>query len=232
VGPFQSATATGHACIIGGFIERLDLRDITLMVQDWGGPAGMWPPPAIADGSAALPSAIRGPGRWPRHDRRAVLQAAGQRLARRVPGHARCRGRERLHEGAASSPRSSPRPSGRWTRARTRRPSRGCRCTSCRARSSPRTNSSPAQPRDCRRSRTSRRSSSGPAGTRPSRNRTGSARMRCYFRVMGQRKSAPGSAVTVTSPAAAAACTAVAEVSRNGATPWPNVTVDTAHRPP
>src|SRR5262249_56971908 len=57
-------------------------------------------------------------------------------------------------------------------------------------------------------------------------------RSRGYDRVMGQRKSAPGSAATVTLPAAAADCTAAAEVSRTGATPWLNVTVETAHRPP
>src|SRR5262249_18085381 len=44
-------------------------------------------------------------------------------------------------------------------------------------------------------------------------------RSRCYDRVMGQRKSAPGSAVTVTLPAAAADCTAPAEVSGEGRPP-------------
>ncbi|MGH3735942.1 MAG: alpha/beta fold hydrolase [Micromonosporaceae bacterium] len=33
-------TAAEHARIVEGFVERLDLRDVTLMVQDWGGPIG------------------------------------------------------------------------------------------------------------------------------------------------------------------------------------------------
>jgi haloalkane dehalogenase len=35
-------TIAEHARILEGFIERLDLRGITMMVQDWGGPIGMW----------------------------------------------------------------------------------------------------------------------------------------------------------------------------------------------
>jgi haloalkane dehalogenase len=31
-----------HAMVVERFIERLDLRDITMMVQDWGGPIGFW----------------------------------------------------------------------------------------------------------------------------------------------------------------------------------------------
>lgn len=35
-------TVAEHARVVEGFVERLDLRDITLMVQDWGGPIGLW----------------------------------------------------------------------------------------------------------------------------------------------------------------------------------------------
>lgn len=35
-------TAAEHAQIVEAFIEKLDLRDVTLMTQDWGGPIGFW----------------------------------------------------------------------------------------------------------------------------------------------------------------------------------------------
>jgi haloalkane dehalogenase len=35
-------TVAEHARVVEGFVEQLDLRDITLMVQDWGGPIGFW----------------------------------------------------------------------------------------------------------------------------------------------------------------------------------------------
>jgi haloalkane dehalogenase len=35
-------TIAEHARVVEGFVEQLDLRDITLMVQDWGGPIGFW----------------------------------------------------------------------------------------------------------------------------------------------------------------------------------------------
>jgi len=35
-------TTAEHARVVEGFIEQLDLRDVTLMVQDWGGPIGFW----------------------------------------------------------------------------------------------------------------------------------------------------------------------------------------------
>ena len=31
-----------HARVIEHFVEALDLRDVTLVVQDWGGPIGLW----------------------------------------------------------------------------------------------------------------------------------------------------------------------------------------------
>ena len=31
-----------HARIVEEFVETLDLKDVTLVVQDWGGPIGMW----------------------------------------------------------------------------------------------------------------------------------------------------------------------------------------------
>lgn len=35
-------TIAEHAQVVQGFVEQLDLRDVTLMVQDWGGPIGFW----------------------------------------------------------------------------------------------------------------------------------------------------------------------------------------------
>lgn len=40
--PGYRFTVAEHARIVESFVERLDLRDITLMVQDWGGPIGVW----------------------------------------------------------------------------------------------------------------------------------------------------------------------------------------------
>jgi len=44
-------TVAEHARTLEALIEKLDLRDVTMMVQDWGGPIGMW-------------SATRHPGRF------------------------------------------------------------------------------------------------------------------------------------------------------------------------
>ena len=35
-------TIAEHARVVEGFVEHLDLREVTLMVQDWGGPIGFW----------------------------------------------------------------------------------------------------------------------------------------------------------------------------------------------
>jgi haloalkane dehalogenase len=35
-------TVAEHARTLEALIEKLDLRDVTMMVQDWGGPIGMW----------------------------------------------------------------------------------------------------------------------------------------------------------------------------------------------
>lgn len=35
-------TVAEHARVVDGFVEQLALRDVTLMVQDWGGPIGFW----------------------------------------------------------------------------------------------------------------------------------------------------------------------------------------------
>ncbi len=35
-------TAAEHARVVEEFVEQLQLRDITMMVQDWGGPIGFW----------------------------------------------------------------------------------------------------------------------------------------------------------------------------------------------
>jgi haloalkane dehalogenase len=35
-------TAAEHARVVDGFVDQLALREVTLMVQDWGGPIGFW----------------------------------------------------------------------------------------------------------------------------------------------------------------------------------------------
>jgi haloalkane dehalogenase len=35
-------TIAEHARVVEGFVDQLGLREITLMVQDWGGPIGFW----------------------------------------------------------------------------------------------------------------------------------------------------------------------------------------------
>jgi haloalkane dehalogenase len=40
--PDYRFTAAEHARIVADFVQQLDLRDITLMVHDWGGPIGFW----------------------------------------------------------------------------------------------------------------------------------------------------------------------------------------------
>jgi len=35
-------TVAEHARVVEGFVDKLGLRDVTLMVQDWGGPIGFW----------------------------------------------------------------------------------------------------------------------------------------------------------------------------------------------
>ncbi len=40
-GPGYRYTPEEHASVTAGFVEQLDLHDITLVVQDWGGPIGL-----------------------------------------------------------------------------------------------------------------------------------------------------------------------------------------------
>jgi haloalkane dehalogenase len=40
--PGYGFTAAEHAAVVERFVLELDLRDIGLMVQDWGGPIGFW----------------------------------------------------------------------------------------------------------------------------------------------------------------------------------------------
>lgn len=38
--PGYGFTPAEHAAVVEGFVQRLDLTDVTMMVQDWGGPIG------------------------------------------------------------------------------------------------------------------------------------------------------------------------------------------------
>lgn len=40
--PGYRCTPAEHAAVVAGFVERLDLCDVTVVVQDWGGPIGVW----------------------------------------------------------------------------------------------------------------------------------------------------------------------------------------------
>ncbi|NUR97263.1 MAG: alpha/beta fold hydrolase [Kribbellaceae bacterium] len=60
-------TVREHAHVVEAFIEQLDLRDITLMVQDWGGPIGLWVAGQHPDRFKAL--VIGNTWAWPTHDR-------------------------------------------------------------------------------------------------------------------------------------------------------------------
>jgi len=56
-------TIAEHARVVEAFIEQLDLRDITMMVQDWGGPIGMWSATRHPERFVPSSSATPGPGR-------------------------------------------------------------------------------------------------------------------------------------------------------------------------
>ena len=61
--PGYGYTAADHADTVERFVLELDLRDVTLMAQDWGGPIGLTAQPVTPTGSAASSSATRGRGR-------------------------------------------------------------------------------------------------------------------------------------------------------------------------
>ena len=67
--PGYRFTVAQHAMIVERFIEQLDLRDITMMVQDWGGPIGFWVAQRHPERFRAF--VIGNTWAWPiRHDRR------------------------------------------------------------------------------------------------------------------------------------------------------------------
>lgn len=67
--PGYRFTVAEHARVVEGFVERLDLDEITLMVHDWGGPIGFWVAHHHPDRFRAF--VIGNSWAWPiRHDRR------------------------------------------------------------------------------------------------------------------------------------------------------------------
>jgi haloalkane dehalogenase len=60
-------TVAEHAAVLEAFVEQLDLRDITLMVQDWGGPIGFWVASRHPDRFRAF--VIGNTWAWPLRDR-------------------------------------------------------------------------------------------------------------------------------------------------------------------
>ena len=60
-------TVREHAQVVEAFVEQLDLRDITLMVQDWGGPIGLWGAGRQPDRFRAF--VIGNTWAWPTEDR-------------------------------------------------------------------------------------------------------------------------------------------------------------------
>jgi haloalkane dehalogenase len=59
-------TIAEHARVVEGFVEALDLRDVTVMVQDWGGPIGFWTATHQPDRFRAF--VIGNTWAWPIHD--------------------------------------------------------------------------------------------------------------------------------------------------------------------
>ncbi|MEV6319819.1 alpha/beta fold hydrolase [Nocardia sp. NPDC051787] len=64
--PGYRFTPAEHAGIVGQLVERLDLREITLMVQDWGGPIGFATATRHADRFTAF--VIGNTWAWPKSD--------------------------------------------------------------------------------------------------------------------------------------------------------------------
>jgi pimeloyl-ACP methyl ester carboxylesterase len=87
--PGYGYTIAEHSRVVEGFVTQLGLEGITPMVQDWGGPIGLWV-------AVRHPQGVQGPGHRQhlgmagpgREDLRAVLQAAGEHVPRRLPGRA------------------------------------------------------------------------------------------------------------------------------------------------
>lgn len=59
-------TIAEHARVVDGFVDQLALRDVTLMVQDWGGPIGLWVATRHPDWFRAF--VIGNTWAWPLHD--------------------------------------------------------------------------------------------------------------------------------------------------------------------
>lgn len=59
-------TIAEHARIVEGFVEQLGLRDVTVMVQDWGGPIGFWVATRHPEWFRAF--VIGNTWAWPLHD--------------------------------------------------------------------------------------------------------------------------------------------------------------------
>ncbi len=65
-GPGYGFTAAEHARVVEQFVLELDLRDVTMMVQDWGGPIGFAVAGRHPDRFAAF--AIGNTWAWPKSD--------------------------------------------------------------------------------------------------------------------------------------------------------------------
>lgn len=64
--PSYRFTAAEHAVVVGDFVRALDLSDLTLMVQDWGGPIGL--AAAVRDSKRYRALIIGNTWAWPRDD--------------------------------------------------------------------------------------------------------------------------------------------------------------------
>jgi haloalkane dehalogenase len=60
-------TVAEHARVVDGFVEQLALREVTLMVHDWGGPIGFWVATRHPEWFRAF--VIGNTWAWPLHDR-------------------------------------------------------------------------------------------------------------------------------------------------------------------
>jgi haloalkane dehalogenase len=117
--------------VVEGVVAQLGLREITLMVQDWGGPIGFWVATRHPEWFRAF--VIGNTWAWPMRGERST-EWFSKALGSSVLGGLLVRRADvfvNVFMRAASAAGSRPRPSGRCTSAPTPPPTRGCRCRSC-----------------------------------------------------------------------------------------------------
>ena len=126
-----------HCASIVRLVEELDLRRLTLVVQDWGGPIGL----RLAVEQPERVDAARDPEHRPRAAaaRRARRGCASARSCARRGGELRGRAADPAGAWRAASPTRSSPPTTRRSRRPSRRPARSPSPSTCRPSPSTRT---------------------------------------------------------------------------------------------